>query len=36
MHAMGAAARAQVLDTFSEARFNAAGRAILDRVLPGP
>jgi glycosyltransferase involved in cell wall biosynthesis len=36
MHAMGAAARAQVLDTFSEARFNAAGRAILDRVLSGP
>ncbi|MBC7153578.1 MAG: glycosyltransferase family 4 protein [Rhodobacteraceae bacterium] len=34
MHTLGAAARARVLDTFSAARFTAAGRAILDRIAP--
>ncbi|MBB2155980.1 glycosyltransferase [Gluconacetobacter diazotrophicus] len=31
---MGQAARAHVLDRFAPARFDAAGRAILERVLP--
>lgn len=32
MQGLGVAARAQVLDTFSAARFSAAGRAVLDRI----